>query len=113
MNNSGFSISDEVHRLEEQWMQERFARGFEQYIQKGTAPTKLLANVFQKFKKAMKHVYQAFCSGGSRAPKEVEAVMGGMLGAKMPKARNSKQQIITGKHLQEILSEGKQARKSR
>ena len=48
-----FSISDEVHRLEEQWMQERFARGFEQYIQKGTAPTKLLANVFQKFKKAM------------------------------------------------------------
>lgn len=108
-----FSISDEVHRLEEQWMQERFARGFEQYIQKGTAPTKLLANVFQKFKKAMKHVYQAFCSGGSRAPKEVEAVMGGMLGAKMPKARNSKQQIITGKHLQEILSEGKQARKSR
>ena len=109
-----FAASDEVRRLEEQWMQERFARGFEQYVQKGTAPTKPLAIVFDKFQKVMKHVYQAFRSGGSRAPKEVEAVMGRMIGAEPPKAKISrKQELDLNKCLQEILLEGKQASKSR
>ena len=69
----------EVKKLRREWEQERFARGFELYLETGKAPTSVLKRIFQKFKKFLQSIYQAFKGTGGKASPEVEAVMGRMI----------------------------------
>ena len=68
-----------ANKLKRQWEHERFARGFERYLQYGEAPTKGLRAVFAKFRAFLQRVYQAFTGTGGRATPEVEAVMARMI----------------------------------
>nr|DAS84512.1 MAG TPA: hypothetical protein [Caudoviricetes sp.] len=68
-----------ANKLKRQWEHERFARGFERYLQYGEAPTKGLRSVFAKFRAFLQRVYQAFTGTGGRATPEVEAVMARMI----------------------------------
>lgn len=64
-----------MEELKEAWRQERFARAFELYLQKGTAPSKGLKDVFRKFKKFLRDIYIGFTSIGGVASPKVEAIM--------------------------------------
>lgn len=70
---------DTADRLKRQWVHERFARGFEMYLEHGTAPSKALQGTFRKFKKFLKTLYIAFTGEGVRANAKVEKVMARML----------------------------------
>lgn len=61
--------------LREEWREERFARGFERYLENGTASTNALRRVFKRCKRLFKQVYHAFKGSGGRATPEVESVM--------------------------------------
>ena len=52
-------IIDGKEGAEERFLQERFARGFERYLQEGTAPTKELRGVFRRFKKTLMDIYRS------------------------------------------------------
>ena len=78
----------EVRKLRREWEQERFARGFERYLETGKAPTSVLKRIFLKFKKFLERIYQAFKGTGGKASPEVEAVMGRMI-AEEEQAANS------------------------
>ena len=69
----------EVRKLRREWEKERFARGFERYLETGKAPTSVLKRIFLKFKKFLERIYQAFKGTGGKASPEVEAVMGCMI----------------------------------
>ena len=69
----------EVKKLRREWEQERFARGFERYLETGKAPTSVLKRIFLKFKKFLERIYQAFKGTGGKASPEAEAVMGRMI----------------------------------
>lgn len=66
-------------KLLKEWAQERFARGFEEYLRKGDAPAVGLQKAFQNFKKWLTNIYKQFIGAGMRATPEVEAVMARML----------------------------------
>lgn len=70
---------EEAVRLKDRWMQERFARGFEMYLQHGTAPSKGLRSVFRKFKQFLKTIYVDYINNGARANDRVERVMSRMI----------------------------------
>jgi hypothetical protein len=70
---------DTADRLKRQWAHERFARGFEMYLEHGTAPSKALQGAFRKFKQFLKTLYIAFTGEGVRANAKVEKVMARML----------------------------------
>lgn len=69
----------EAERLKRQWRQERFARAFEIYLQRGTAPAKGLKSVFRAFKKFLRDIYIGFTSTGGQASPKVEAIMARMV----------------------------------
>lgn len=52
-------IIDGKEGAEERFLQERFARGFERYLQEGRAPTKELRGVFRRFKKTLMDIYRS------------------------------------------------------
>lgn len=52
-------IIDGKEGAEERFLQERFARGFERYLQEGKAPTKELRGVFRRFKKTLMDIYRS------------------------------------------------------
>lgn len=68
-----------AEELEKVWAQERFARGFEEYLEKGTAPTMGLQKAFRAFKRWLCNIYKGFLGVGGRATPEVEAVMARMI----------------------------------
>lgn len=74
-------FKEQLEDLEDRWVQERFARAFEQYVQKGKAPNRPIQKIFDKFKSVLRPLYHAFNASGCRANKKVEAVMGRMLGS--------------------------------
>lgn len=85
----------EVRKLRREWEQERFARGFERYLETGKAPTSVLKRIFQKFKKFLQSIYQAFKGTGGKASPEVEAVMGRMIAEEQgDKAEESKRNPV-------------------
>ena len=69
----------EVERLKREWMQERFARGFEEYLRSGEAPAQGLRAVFRRFKAWLTRIYKDVTGAGVRASAEVEAVMARMI----------------------------------
>ena len=58
---------------------ERFARGFEQYMMEGRAPSKGLARVFEKFKNWMVRIYEGLAGTGVKINPEIRAVFDRML----------------------------------
>ena len=69
----------EADRLKKAWMQERFARGFEEYLRTGEAPSRGLQKAFRQFKKWLGKIYQDVTGAGVRATPEVEAIMARMI----------------------------------
>jgi hypothetical protein len=68
-----------VERLKREWMQERFARGFEEYLRSGEAPAQGLRSVFRRFKAWLTRIYKDATGAGVRASAEVEAIMARMI----------------------------------
>ena len=68
-----------LEQLKLQWAQERFARGFENYLREGKAPAEAVRTVFQRFKKWLTDIYRAFVQIGGAPSKEVRAVMDRMI----------------------------------
>ena len=68
-----------LEQLKLQWAQERFARGFENYLREGKAPAEAVRTVFQRFKKWLSDIYRAFVQIGGAPSKEVRAVMDRMI----------------------------------
>ena len=69
----------EAQRLKDIWAQERFARGFEEYLKSGEAPAAGLKNAFRQFKKWLIQIYNDVLGAGVRATPEVEAIMARMV----------------------------------
>ena len=69
----------EAERLKREWMQERFARGFEEYLRSGEAPAQGLRSVFRRFKAWLTRIYKDVTGAGVRASAEVEAIMARMI----------------------------------
>ena len=69
----------ELGTLLEEWRQERFARGFEEYLRKGKAPKESLKGVFTRFKNWLMKIYKDIKTIGAEPSKEVKAVMDRML----------------------------------
>lgn len=61
--------------LRAEWREERFARGFERYLEKGKAPTHVLQGVFDRAKRIFQNAYAAFRGNGGRPSPAVEGVM--------------------------------------
>lgn len=68
-----------LEQLKTIWMQERFARGFENYLKQGKAPTAAIQSVFSKFKSWLSNIYRSFKQLGGAPTKEVRAVMDRMI----------------------------------
>lgn len=66
-------------QLKDEWMQERFARGFERYLESGEAPSSKLKDVFEKFKQFLTRLYDAFKSAGGKPSEDVKNVMARMM----------------------------------
>lgn len=68
-----------LEQLKLQWAQERFARGFENYLREGKAPTESVKTIFRRFKEWLGTIYKAFIQIGGAPSKEVCAVMDRMI----------------------------------
>lgn len=58
---------------------EKFARGWEEYLREGNAPTKGLQRVFRMFSKWLTHIYRAVTRLGGLPPKEIQDIMARMI----------------------------------
>lgn len=61
------------------WVQEKFARGFETYLQSGEAPTTGLKRIFARFKQWLKNIYLAYTGAGVEPSSDVKAIMARMV----------------------------------
>lgn len=68
-----------LEQMQRLWMQERFARGFENYLKSGDAPTEATRSIFRRFKQWLTKIYRAFSQIGGAPSKEVKAVMDRMV----------------------------------
>lgn len=68
-----------LEQMQRLWMQERFARGFENYLKSGKAPTEATRSIFRRFKQWLTKIYRAFSQIGGAPSKEVRAVMDRMI----------------------------------
>lgn len=68
-----------LKQMQRLWMQERFARGFENYLKSGEAPTEATRSIFRRFKRWLTKIYRAFSQIGGAPSKEVKAVMDRMI----------------------------------
>ena len=68
-----------VNQLKNEWAQERFARGFERYLESGEAPSSKLKAAFEKFKQFLTRLYDAFKGAGGKPSEDVKNVMARMM----------------------------------
>ena len=68
-----------LEQMQRLWIQERFARGFENYLKSGEAPTEATRSIFRRFKQWLTKIYRAFSQIGGAPSKEVKAVMDRMI----------------------------------
>jgi len=68
-----------AQQLKDAWAQERFARGFEEYLRSGEAPAQGLKRAFRAFKRWLVQIYNDVTGAGVRATPEVEAIMARMV----------------------------------
>lgn len=78
--------TETLDSLKNRWMQERFARAFEEYLRSGEAPAPALKKPFRRLKQWLNRIYKVVTNGkivregaGARASAEVEAVMARMV----------------------------------
>lgn len=64
-----------AEELKERWKQERFARGVEEYLSEGIAPTAKLKKIFDNFKNWLKEIYRGLRGAGAKPSDDVRAVM--------------------------------------
>lgn len=70
----------ERNAAEEEFAQERFARGFERYLMEGKAPNKDLKTIFQRFTKWLKGLYESVKALGNQdIPPAIQQVYDRML----------------------------------
>ena len=69
----------DLDTLKNIWLQERFARGFENYLKQGKAPTSALRQVFYRFKNWLCSIYKDFKKLGGAPNREVSTVMDRMI----------------------------------
>lgn len=69
----------DLDTLKNIWLQERFARGFENYLKQGKAPTSALRQVFYRFKNWLCSIYKDFRKLGGAPNREVSTVMDRMI----------------------------------
>jgi hypothetical protein len=81
--NGGAVMEDGTTRTKEQlldmWEQEKFARGFEDYLRSGNAPSSLLQKIFRSFVNWLTKIYKDVVGVGVKPSAEVEAVMARMV----------------------------------
>ena len=84
-------------RLKAEWRAERFARGFERYLEEGRAPTSTLQKVFDKCRTFVKTAYAAFRgdASGGRASPAVEKVMAKLIAPQKKELRQRRQNPMT------------------
>lgn len=84
-------------RLKAEWRAERFARGFERYLEEGRAPTSTLQKVFDKCRTFVKTAYAAFrgSSDGGKASPAVEKVMAKLITPQEKELRQRRQNPMT------------------
>lgn len=84
-------------RLKAEWREERFARGFERYLEEGRAPTSTLQKVFDKCRSFVKTAYAAFRgdASGGRASPAVEKVMAKLIAPQKKELRQRRQNPMT------------------
>ena len=84
-------------RLKAEWRAERFARGFERYLEEGRAPTSTLQKVFDKCRSFVKTAYAAFRgdASGGRASPAVEKVMAKLIAPQKKELRQRRQNPMT------------------
>lgn len=84
-------------RLKAEWRAERFARGFERYLEEGRAPTSTLQKVFDKCRTFVKTAYAAFRGGtsGGRASLAVEKVMAKLIASQKKELRQRRKNPMT------------------
>lgn len=68
-----------LEQMQRLWMQERFARGFENYLKSGDAPTEATRSIFRRFKQWLTKIYRSFSQIGGAPSKEVKVVMDRMI----------------------------------
>lgn len=68
-----------LQSLLNRWEQERFARGFEVYLEEGKAPTKALRGAFSKFKAWLTKIYKAVTGAGAKPSDQVRKIMDRMI----------------------------------
>lgn len=68
-----------LDKLLNEWRQEKFARGFEEYLHEGKAPTSALKRIFRRFRDWLKQIYKDVTGAGVKATPEVEAVFARMI----------------------------------
>lgn len=81
---NGFAVMEDgtkktLAELLNEWRQEKFARGFEEYLHKGEAPTSTLKRIFRRFRDWLKEIYNDVTGAGVKATPEVEAVFARMI----------------------------------
>lgn len=64
------------------WRQERFARGFEEYLRQGKAPTEGMKGIFSKFKNWLVKIYKGCVGVGAKPTEAVKEVMDRMIASK-------------------------------
>lgn len=81
--NGSAVMGDGTTRTKEQlldmWEQEKFARGFEDYLRSGNAPSSLLQKIFRSFVNWLTKIYKDVVGVGVKPSAEVEAVMARMV----------------------------------
>ena len=84
-------------RLKAEWRAERFARGFERYLEEGRAPTSTLQKVFDKCRTFVKTAYAAFrgSSDGGKASPAVEKVMAKLITPQEKELRQRRKNPMT------------------
>ena len=84
-------------RLKAEWRAERFARGFERYLEEGRAPTSTLQKVFDKCRTFVKTAYAAFrgSTDGGKASPAVEKVMAKLITPQEKELRQRRKNPMT------------------
>ena len=75
----GDEVKVPYKKLLRQWSQERFARGFEDYLKAGKAPSEGMRGIFSKFKNWLVRIYKGCVGVGAKPTDAVREVMDRMI----------------------------------
>ena len=76
---NGVAHTETYESLVSRWQQERFARGFEEYLRAGKSPTEGMKSIFSRFKNWLTKIYKGCIGVGAKPSDPVRAVMDRMI----------------------------------